>query len=75
VLQGVISAVAPLSAHVLGAGDRAAAGRIGRLGLVLAVVLSAPLAAAAIYLRSLLLVLGYEIALADEIGRFLSAVV
>jgi len=46
VLQGVISAAAPLAAHALGAGDRAAAGRVGRLGLVFAVVLSVPLAAA-----------------------------
>jgi hypothetical protein len=37
---------------------RAAAGRVGRLGLVFAVVLSVPLAAAAINLRSLLLALG-----------------
>jgi len=75
VLQGVISAAAPLAAHALGAGDRAAAGRVGRLGLVFAVVLSLPLAAAAIYLRSMLLALGYETALTDEIGRFLGAVV
>ncbi|HKD31365.1 MAG TPA: MATE family efflux transporter [Xanthobacteraceae bacterium] len=75
VLQGVISAAAPLAAHALGAGDRAAAGRVGRLGLVFAVVLSLPLAAAAINLRSMLLALGYETALADQIGRFLGAVV
>ena len=52
VLQGVISAASPLAAHALGADDRAAAGRVGRLGLVFAVVLSVPLAAAAINLRS-----------------------
>ena len=75
VLQGVISAAAPLAAHALGAGDRAAAGRVGRLGLVFAVILSLPLAAAAINLRSMLLALGYETALTEEIGRFLGAVV
>jgi Na+-driven multidrug efflux pump len=33
-LQGVLSAVAPLTAHALGAGNRAAAGRVAGAGLV-----------------------------------------
>src|SRR5271166_1493744 len=75
VLQGIISAVSLLAAHAFGAGDRAAAGRIARMGLILAILLSFALAAAAVRLRGLLLAFGYETALADEIGRFLSAVV
>jgi multidrug resistance protein, MATE family len=75
VLQGVISAVAPLAAHALGADDREMAARIARLGFAFAVVLSLPLAVGAANLRSLLLAFGYEAALAREIGRFLSAVV
>ena len=75
VLQGVISAVAPLAAHALGADDRERAARIARLGLTFAVVLSLPLVVEAANLRSLLLAFGYEGTLAYEIGRFLSAVV
>jgi len=75
VLQGVISAVAPLAAHAFGADDREMAGRIARLGFVFAVVLSLPLAVVAANLRSLLLAFGYEATLAHEIGRFLSAIV
>jgi MATE family multidrug resistance protein len=75
VLQGVISAVAPLAAHALGADDREMAGRMVRLGFAFAVVLSLPLVVEATNLRSLLLAFGYEKALAHEIGRFLSAVV
>ena len=41
-LQGVLSAVAPLAAHALGAGDWRAAGRSAGAGLVLAVVLALP---------------------------------
>src|SRR5215467_15443417 len=39
-LQGVVSAVAPLAAHALGAGNRAAAGRGAGAGLVLSVLLA-----------------------------------
>src|SRR5215471_1063694 len=41
-LQGVLSAVAPLAAQALGAGDRQAAGRIAGAGLVLAMLLALP---------------------------------
>src|SRR6516162_7924112 len=57
-LQGVLSAVAPLAAHALGAGDRRAAGRVAGAGLVLAVLLALP----------------YVAALAAEIGRYLRAI-
>jgi MATE family multidrug resistance protein len=75
VLQAVIGAVSPLAAHAFGAGDRAAATRIARMGLIFALVLAVPLAAAALNLRALLLALGYATALADEIGKFLAGVV
>jgi MATE family multidrug resistance protein len=42
-LQGVLSAVAPLAAHALGGSDRRAAGRVAGAGLVLALVLALPL--------------------------------
>lgn len=74
VLQGILSAVAPLAAHALGAGNRAAAGRIGGAGLALAVLLALPFVAALTSLDRLLQWLGYNAALAVEIGRFLRAI-
>jgi MATE family, multidrug efflux pump len=74
VLQGILSAVAPLAAHALGAGDRAAAGRIGGAGLALAVLLALPFVAALTSLDRVLQSLGYDAALAAEIGRFLRAI-
>jgi MATE family multidrug resistance protein len=74
VLQGILSAVAPLAAHALGAGDRAAAGRIGGAGLALAVLLAVPFVAALTSLDRLLQWLGYNAALAVEIGHFLRAI-
>ena len=66
--------MAPLAAHALGARDRAAAGRIGGAGLALAVLLAVPFVAALTGLDRLLLALGYDPALAAEIGRFLRAI-
>ncbi len=74
VLQGILSAVAPLAAHALGAGDRAAAGRIGGAGLALALFLALPFVAALTSLDRLLQWLGYNAALAVEIGHFLRAI-
>ena len=74
VLQGILSAVAPLAAHALGAGNRAAAGRIGGAGLALALLLALPFVAALTSLDRLLQWLGYNAALAAEIGRFLRAI-
>jgi MATE family multidrug resistance protein len=74
VLQGILSAVAPLAAHALGAGDRAAVGRIGGAGLALALLLALPFVAALTSLDGLLQWLGYDPALAVEIGRFLRAI-
>ncbi len=72
-LQGVLFAVAPLAAHALGAGDRAAAGRIAGAGLALAALLALPFVLALTNLDRLLQALGYDAALADEIGRYLRA--
>jgi len=73
-LQGVVSAVAPLAAHALGVGNRAAAGRTAGAGLVLAVLLALPFIAVLIGLDRLLLALGYDASLAAEIGRYLRAI-
>jgi MATE family multidrug resistance protein len=72
-LQGILFAVAPLAAHALGAGDRRAAGRIAGAGLVLAVLLALPFVGALTSLDRLLQPLGYDAALAAEIGRYLRA--
>jgi MATE family multidrug resistance protein len=72
-LQGILTAVAPLAAHALGAGNRAAAGRVAGAGLGLAVMLALPFVAALTSMDRLLRALGYDAALAAEIGRFLQA--
>jgi len=72
-LQGILFAVAPLAAHALGAGDRLAAGRIAGAGLVLGVLLALPFVAALTSLDRLLHALGYNLMLANEIGRYLRA--
>src|SRR5262249_44176900 len=58
----------------LGSGDRAAAGRIAGEGLLLAAFLSLPLVAVVVSFDRVLLVLGYDPALAAEIGHFLRAI-
>ena len=73
-LQGVLSAVAPLAAHALGTGDRRAAGRVAGAGLLLAVLLALPFVTVLTNLDMLLRVLGYDAALAAEIGRYLRAI-
>jgi multidrug resistance protein, MATE family len=73
-LQGILSAVAPLVAHALGAGDRAAAGRITGAGLVLAILLALPFVAAVTSLDRLLHELGFDPALAIGLGHFLRAI-
>ena len=73
-LQGVLSAVAPLTAHALGAGDRRSAGRVAGAGLVLAMLLALPFVTVLTNLDMLLRVLGYDAALAAEIGRYLRAI-
>jgi MATE family, multidrug efflux pump len=70
-LQGILFAVAPLAAHALGAHDRRAAGRIGGAGLALAALFALPFIAGLTSLDRLLQALGYDAALAAEIGRYL----
>ena len=73
-LQGVLSAVAPIAAHALGAGDRRTAGRSAGAGLVLALLLALPFIAALVSLDRVLAALGYDAILAAEIGRYLQAI-
>jgi MATE family, multidrug efflux pump len=72
-LQGILFAVAPLAAHALGARDHRAAGRIAGAGLALAALFALPLIAGLTSLHRLLQALGYDAALAAEIGRYLRA--
>ena len=74
ICQGILTAVAPLSAYAIGAGDREAAGRIAGSGLILAGLLSVPVIGAMLGGTRLLDFLGYDPALSHEIGRFLQAV-
>ena len=74
ICQGVLNAVAPLSAFAIGAGDRRAAGTVAGSGLVLAVLLVPLVVGAMMVADRLLDLLGYDPALAREIGRFLRAV-
>src|SRR5438128_7159499 len=74
VCSGILTAVAPLAAHAIGAGDSRRAGRIASEGLFLAALLAVPVVATLLVLARLLALLGYEPALAAEIGRFLGAI-
>ncbi len=74
VCSGVLTAVAPLAAHAIGAGDNPRAGGIARAGLVLASLLAVPVVAALMMAGRLLAMLGYDPALDAEIGRFLGAI-
>jgi MATE family multidrug resistance protein len=71
---GLLSAVAPLAAHALGAGDHPTAGFVAGAGLIVAAVLAAPMMAALMLMPPLLSALGYEPGLVAEIGRFLWAI-
>ena len=73
VLQGVLFAVAPLAAHALGSGDGRAVGRVAGGGLLLALLLAPPFVALLAGMDRLLRGLGYDAALAAEIGRYLRA--
>jgi MATE family multidrug resistance protein len=74
VCSGILTAVAPLAANAIGAGDNRRAGRVAGAGLVLAALLAVPVVAALLAANRLLVALGYEPALAAEIGRFLGAI-
>ena len=74
ICQGVLTAVAPLSAYAIGAGDRETAGRVAGSGLVLAALFSMPVIAVMTEAGRLLWLIGYDPALAEEIARFLRAI-
>ena len=74
VCSGILTAVAPLAAHAIGAGDTRRAGRVAGAGLVLAAVLALPVVAALLAASHLLSALGYDPALAGEIGHYLGAI-
>jgi multidrug resistance protein, MATE family len=72
--QGVLTAVAPLAAHAIGAEDHPTAGRVAGAGLIIAAVLAAPVIAILTVIPGLLAALGYEPSLAAEIGHFMRAI-
>src|SRR5690242_7326172 len=59
-LQGIVSALAPLAAHALGAGNRDGAARIAGQGLALAVAFALPFVAIITALDRILLRFGYD---------------
>jgi MATE family multidrug resistance protein len=74
-LQGVVSALAPLAAHALGAGDRDGAARIAGQGLALALAFALPFVLIIMASDGLLLRFGYDPTLAAEIRRYQHAIV
>src|SRR5438067_4450592 len=72
--QGVLAAVAPLAAHAIGADDHPTAGRVAGAGLIVAAALAAPVIAILTIMPRLLIALGYEPALAAEIGDYLQMI-
>src|SRR5436190_18621263 len=72
--MGLLTAVAPLAAHAIGAGDPRAAGQVAGGGLIIAAALMVPMIAALLLLPPLLSRLGYEPGLVAEIDRFLWAI-
>ena len=69
--QGVLTSVAPLAAHAIGADDHPTAGRVAGAGLVVAAALALPVIVILTVLPSLLVLLGYEPGLAAGIGDYL----
>jgi multidrug resistance protein, MATE family len=74
-LQGIVSALAPLAAHALGAGDRDGAARIAGQGLALALAFALPFVLIIITFDDVLLRFGYDPTLAAEIRRYQHAIV
>src|SRR5437763_1246742 len=72
--QGVLTAVAPLAAHAIGAEDQPTAGRVAGAGLIVAAVLAVPVIAILTIMPRLLIALGYEPVLAMEIGDYLQMI-
>src|SRR5713226_2808453 len=72
--QGLLTAVAPLAAHAIGAGDHPTAGRVAGGGIIVAAALAVPMMMIPIALPPLLSGLGFEPDLVAEIRRFLWAI-
>lgn len=72
--QSVLTAVAPLAARAIGARHHRVAGEIAATGLVLAALAAMPIVVLLSVLDRLLAAIGYEPALAAEIGRYLEAI-
>lgn len=74
VSQGVLTAVAPLAARAIGARDHGAAGQVAAAGLILAAAAAVPIVAILSAIGRLFAAIGYDPALAGEIGRYLAAI-
>ncbi|MFI4947805.1 MAG: MATE family efflux transporter [Alphaproteobacteria bacterium] len=72
--QGILTAVAPLAAHAIGAEDHPTAGRVAGAGLIIAAVLAVPVILILTVIPGLLAGLGYEPELAAELARFLRVI-
>lgn len=72
--QGLLTAVAPLVAHAIGAGRGRDAGGVTTAGLVVAAALAPPIMAILVMLPPLLADLGYSPELVEQIRRFLWAI-
>jgi MATE family multidrug resistance protein len=74
VFQGILSAVAPLAAHAIGAGERRVAVNVLAAGFLLAAALAPPIVLATASLDRLLYLIDYDPALAAQVGAFLRAI-
>jgi MATE family, multidrug efflux pump len=72
--QGVLTAVAPLAAHAIGADDHPTAGGVAGAGLIVAALLAAPVIAILAGFPLLLAALGYDPELVAGIGTYLRAI-
>src|SRR6266853_1411526 len=72
--QGVLTAVAPLAAHAIGADDHPTLGGVAGAGLIVAALLAAPVIAILTAFPMLLAGLGYDPELVAGIGIYLRAI-
>lgn len=72
--QGVLTAVAPLAAHAVGANDHPSVGGIAGAGLIVAALLAVPLIAILSVMPLLLAGLGYDPELVADIAAFLRVI-
>lgn len=74
ICRSVLAAVAPLAAHAIGAGNQRDAGLIAGAGLALGALVALPVIAVLSVLDRFLVTIGYDPALAAEVGRYLEAI-